>query len=69
MHAMMNKQDIEIGGGVVRRCWVNFQCRGVLQIWIILGQGPIALAVGAGWGCLDFFSLIYHFSPLSHGPT
>ena len=25
-------------------------------------QGPTALAVGAGGGCLDFFSLIYHFS-------
>ena len=29
---------------------------GVLLIWIIVGQGPIALAVGAGWGCLDIFS-------------
>ena len=28
-------------------------------------QGPIALAVGAGGGCLDIFSLIYHFSFLS----
>ena len=53
------------GGRVVRRCWVNFQCRGVLLIWIIVGQGPIALAVGAGGGCLDIFSLIYHFSFLS----
>ena len=31
-------------------------------IWIIVGQGPAALAVGAGGGCLDIFSLIYHFS-------
>ena len=23
--------------------------------WIIVGQGPIALAVGAGGGCLDIF--------------
>ena len=23
--------------------------------WIIVGQGPIALAVGAGEGCLDIF--------------
>ena len=46
---------------MVRRCWVNFQCRGVLLIWIIVGQGPIALAVGAGGGCLDIFCLIYHF--------
>ena len=24
-------------------------------IWIIVGQGPTALAVGAGGGCLDIF--------------
>ena len=42
---------------MVRRCWVNFQCRGVLLIWIIVGQWPIALAVGAGGGCLDIFLL------------
>ena len=51
--------------GQVRWCWVNFQCRGVLLIWIIVGQGPTALAVGAEGGCLDIFSLIYHFSFLS----
>ena len=43
-------------GWVVRRCWVNYQCRGVLLTWITVGQGPIVLAVGAGWGCLDIFS-------------
>ena len=43
------------GGRVVRRCWVNFQCRGVLLIWIIVGQGPIALAIGAGGGVWTFF--------------
>ena len=32
---------------------------------ITVGQGPTALAVGAGGGCLDIFTLIYHFSPLS----
>ena len=48
-----------------RRCWVNFQCRGVLLVWMIVGQGPIALAVGADGGCLDIFSLIYHFIFLS----
>ena len=47
------------------RYWVNFQCRGVLLIWIIVGKGPIAIAVCAGGGCLDFFSLIYLFSFLS----
>ena len=53
------------GGRVERRCWVNFQCRGVLLAWMIVGQVPIALAVGAGGGCLDIFSLIYLFSFLS----
>ena len=43
------------GGRVERRCWVNFQCRGVLLIWMIVGQGPIALAVGAGGGVWTFF--------------
>ena len=38
---------------------------GVLLIWFRVGQGPIALAVGAGGGCLDIFSLVYHFSFLS----
>ena len=37
-------------------------------IWIRVGQGPTALAVGAGGGCLDVFSLIYRFSPLSLSP-
>ena len=37
---------------MVQSCWVNFRCRGVLLIWIIVGQGPIALAIGAGGGCL-----------------
>ena len=60
------------GGRVVRRCWVNFQCRGVLLIWIIVGQGPIALAVGAGGGVWTFFShlsLLFSFSlSLGDGP-
>ena len=34
-------------------------------ILITVGQGPIALAVGAGWGCLDIFTLISPFSSLS----
>ena len=32
-------------------------------IWMIVG--PIALAVGAGGGCLDIFTLLCPFSPLS----
>ena len=34
-------------------------------ILMIVGQGPIALAVGAGGGCMDIFTLLYPFSPLS----
>ena len=30
-------------------------------IWFTVGQGPTALVVGAGGGCLDIFTLIYPF--------
>ena len=30
-------------------------------ICITVGQGPTALVVGAGGGCLDIFTLIYPF--------
>ena len=33
-------------------------------IWMTVGQGPSALAVGAGGGYLDIFTL-YLFSPIS----
>ena len=32
---------------------------------ITVGQGPIALAVGAGGGGMDIFTLIYPFSSFS----
>ena len=54
---------------MVRWYWVNFQFRGMLLIWIIVGQGSTALAVGAGGGHLDIISLIYHFSVLSLSPS
>ena len=34
-------------------------------IWMIVGQGPIALAEGAGGGGLDIFTLLYPFPPFS----
>ena len=42
-------------------------------IWMIVGQGPTALAVGAGGGCLDIFysrlSFLSSFSlSLGDGP-
>ena len=56
--------EIQSWGGGGRRwarwCWVNFQCRGALQIWITVGKGP-----NAGEGCLDIFSLVDLFSFLS----
>ena len=39
----------------MRRCWVNFQCWDVLLIWIVVGQGPTALAVGVGGVVSPFF--------------
>ena len=47
---------------MVRWCLENIQSR----IWIIVGQGSIALAVGAGGGCLDIFFLVCLFSFLSY---
>ena len=37
---------------------------GCSTIWMTVEQGPIALVVGAGGGCLDIFTLLYTFSPL-----
>ena len=34
-------------------------------VWMMVEQGPPALAEGAGRGCLDIFTLIYLFSALS----
>ena len=52
------RPTLQLWEGVVwveRWCWVNFQCRGVVLIWLTVGQGPTALAVGLGEGCLDIF--------------
>ena len=43
----------------------NLPVLGRPTIWMVVGQGPIVLVVGAGWGCLDIFTLIYPVSPLS----
>ena len=39
---------------------------GFPTIWITVAQGPNALAVGAGGGCLDILLSSFLFSPLSH---
>ena len=38
---------------------------GLPTIWTNVGQGAIALSVGAGGGGLEIFTLIYPFFPLS----
>ena len=43
----------------------NLPVPGRPTILITVGQGPTALAVGAGGGCSDIFALIYPFSSLS----
>ena len=43
----------------------NLPVPGRPTIWMVVGQGPTALAKGAGGGCFDIFILIYPFSPLS----
>ena len=55
---MFGKMILPIVCGVVGWCRVNLWCRGVLLIWIIVGQGPATLAVDAGGGSLDIFSLL-----------
>ena len=52
------------GVRVVRWC-AQTSSAGASTIWIIVRQGPTALAVGAGGGCLVIFTLIYPFFPLS----
>ena len=54
---------VHLGGGAV--VLGKLPVPGRPTIWISVGQGLTALAVGAGGGCLDIFTLIYPFSPLS----
>ena len=61
------------GGRVVRWCWVKLPVPGRPTIWIAEGQGPTALAVGAGRGCFGHFysqlSFLSSFSlSLGDGP-
>ena len=53
------------GGRVVRWCWVNFQCRGVLHLDYSRARAYCACST-CGWGGLDIFTLI---SPLSLSPS
>ena len=43
----------------------NLPVPGRPTIWMIVGQGPIALAEGAGGCCLDIFTLFCPFFSFS----
>ena len=37
----------------------------ILLVWIVVGQGPTALAMGVDGGCLDVFAPVFRFSSFS----
>ena len=43
----------------------KLQVPGRPTVWITVGHGPTSLAVGVGGLCLDIFTFIYPFFPLS----
>ena len=53
---------------MVRWCWVNFQCRGVLLIGIRVEQGPTAHAVGAGGHGFVVYHFFFFSLSLGDGP-
>ena len=64
-HTRSNEQPETNMEGVMRSSLVNFQCCGVLLIWIIVGHGPNALAVDAGevvWTFFSRLSFLFTFS-------
>ena len=58
-HSVPQLYILEGGGRVERKCWVNFQCWGVLLVWMVVGQGPI-VRVGV---FRHFFSHLSFLSP------
>ena len=71
LHIYYVHASISKGFGIVRKWSGGAKVLGKLPvpgrptIWVIVGQGPTALVVGAGGGCLDIFTLIFPFSSLS----
>ena len=58
-------RHIQQGAGrVVRWCWVNFQCRGVLQFGYSRARAYCARS-RCGWGLFGHFFSHLSFSPLS----
>ena len=65
-HQLLASHSNVLGGGrVVRWSLIKLPVPGHPTVWMIVGLGPIALAVGTGGGCLDIFTLLYPFPPLS----
>ena len=71
---LLNKPDHHLEGRFTQKNWGwsggamvlgKLPVPGRPTILITVGQGPIALAVGAGGGCMDIFTLIYPFSSFS----
>ena len=58
---LKRRTDVEGGHGAMVLGKLPMQGRPT--IWFTVGQGPTALAVDAGGGCLDIFTLVYPFSP------
>ena len=55
----------EVGiGRMVRWCWVNFQCGASSNFDYSRARAYCACS-RCGWGYLDIFTLVYHFSFLS----
>ena len=70
--AVLDKINKQINGGMQETVsirlfgWLgramvlgNFQCRGVLLLWHMVGQGPAVLAAGAGWVGYVFFVFFF----------
>ena len=47
---------LDVGGGAM--VLGKLPVPGRPTIWMTVGQGPTGLAIGAGGGCLDIFTLI-----------
>ena len=66
-HLWNDEKMFQTGGGWSSGAMVlgKLPVLGRPTIWICVGQGPAALAVGVGGGCMDIFTLDYPFSPVS----
>ena len=49
----------------MRLCWVNFKCRGILLIWIVVKARAYCACSRRGWGLFGHFLSHLSFSLLS----